>query len=380
MTSNAIDRPRDAVHGAQEPLRVAVVGAGNMGAKWLRLAAASPLTEVVAVVDVDEPRARDVLAGAGLAAARTSPVLSDRLGTVDLVINTTIPAAHHEISRTAMEMGAHVVSEKPAAEDLADGLRLAGVSLRTGRLLSVSQSRSLTPGVRDLAEAARAAAHVGMLQCTLAREARFGGFREQMAHPLLVDMAVHAFDAARVITGADATAVTCRESNPPWSWYEGSSEAVATFEMSNGSLFVFTGTWTSLGAPTSWNGSWRVETSDGVLLWDGESVPQRGAGDGTTAPARPEEGRHGIAAAFDEIVTAALGGPTPTGAVLRNLGSLAMVEAAVLSSREERRVRLGEVIDRAAAEAGSRETDRDVRELLGEVSTRLEARAGRGTG
>ena len=34
-------------------LRVGVVGAGNMGAKWARLADASPATQVAAVVDID---------------------------------------------------------------------------------------------------------------------------------------------------------------------------------------------------------------------------------------------------------------------------------------------------------------------------------------
>ena len=45
--------------------------------------------------------------------------------------------------------------------------------------------------------------------------AHFGGFREQMRHVLLLDMAIHTFDAARLLSGADPVAVYCQEWNPP---------------------------------------------------------------------------------------------------------------------------------------------------------------------
>ena len=40
-----------------------------------------------------------------------------------------------------------------------------------------------------------------------------------MESPLLLDMAIHTFDQARFITGADALSVYCHEFNPAGSWY-----------------------------------------------------------------------------------------------------------------------------------------------------------------
>ena len=42
-------------------------------------------------------------------------------------------------------------------------------------------------------------------------------------------MAIHLFDAARALTGADPVSVYCDSYNPPWSWYEGPAAAAAVF-------------------------------------------------------------------------------------------------------------------------------------------------------
>lgn len=52
-----------------------------------------------------------------------------------------------------------------------------------------------------------------------------------MDSPLILDMAIHQFDQARCMTGADALAVTCHEFNPAWSWYRHGAGASAIFEM-----------------------------------------------------------------------------------------------------------------------------------------------------
>ena len=41
-----------------------------------------------------------------------------------------------------------------------------------------------------------------------------------MESPLILDMAIHTFDQARFITGADPVSVYCHEFNPPGSWYK----------------------------------------------------------------------------------------------------------------------------------------------------------------
>ena len=46
----------------------------------------------------------------------------------------------------------------------------------------------------------------------------FGGFRDTMEHVLLRDMAVHAFDSARFLAGADPLTAFGTSWNPEESW------------------------------------------------------------------------------------------------------------------------------------------------------------------
>ncbi len=65
-------------------------------------------------------------------------------------------------------------------------------------------------------------------------------------------MAIHHFDQARCMTGADALAVTCHEFNPAWSWYRHGAGASAIFEMADGLVFTYRGCWCASGHITEW--------------------------------------------------------------------------------------------------------------------------------
>src|SRR5690606_26213183 len=99
---------------------------------------------------------------------------------------------------------------------------------------------------------------IGILTTQFFKAPRFGGFRDAMAHPLVLDMAIHSFDSARYLLGVDPVAVYCDEHNPAWSWYAGDAASTAIFEMADGSRYVYTGSWCSPGLETSWNAAWRA--------------------------------------------------------------------------------------------------------------------------
>lgn len=101
----------------------------------------------------------------------------------------------------------------------------------------------------------------------------FGGFRVVMDNPLLLDMSIHTFDQARKILGADPVSVYCREFNPPGSWFKGNASAICIFEMSNGTVFCYRGSWCTEGGSTSWEGDWRVTGEKGSAIWDGIHPP-----------------------------------------------------------------------------------------------------------
>ena len=332
-------------------IRVLLVGAGAMGRAWLEAVHADPGVELAGVVDLDLAAARR--AAPGLPVGTDVTALAATTG-ADAVIDVTVPVAHHTVTTAALFAGLPVLGEKPVAGTLAQALSLTAAAEVTGRLFMVSQSRRWNPQLFALRAMTEALGPAGAVSTDFHRAPRFGGFREQMAQPLLVDMAIHAFDAARFLLAADPVSVSCRTWNPSWSWYAGDACAAAVFEMTGGARYVYHGSWCSPGAETSWNGEWRVSAERGTARWDGDNHP-----DGPTV-----EAPSGIAGALRVFVEALESGVTPMGEVHGNVLSLAMVEAAVDSAARDRPVLIDDVLARAHQEAVREESRAEVREVL----------------
>ena len=104
------------------------------------------------------------------------------------------------------------------------------------------------------------------------RGPHFGGFREEMRHPLIVDMSIHHFDLMRLFLDSDAVAISARSWNPPWSWFNGDASAAAQIEFANGVQATYVGSWCSQAVETSWNADWRFECERGVLLVEDDRI------------------------------------------------------------------------------------------------------------
>src|SRR5207247_4890068 len=100
----------------------------------------------------------------------------------------------------------------------------------------------------------------------------FGGFREEMPYPLIIDMAIHHFDMMRFFLGRDATSVYGRSWNPPWSWYRGDASAAVTLKFGGDVVVSYNGSWCSVGMETPWNANWRFECENGVLVFQDDQV------------------------------------------------------------------------------------------------------------
>ena len=357
------------------PLRVVVVGAGGMGRAWLRTVEESPLVELAGIVDLDLEAARAAAAWLGrpdLPVGAGTARLASNVG-AQAVINVTVPAAHHPVTTEALAAGLPVLGEKPVASTVAQGLSLAAAAELHGQLFMVSQSRRYN---RQLFEAKRLSASlgaVGIVSAEFFKAPQFGGFRDAMDHPLLLDMAIHQFDMARFLLDADPVSVFCEEYNPSWSWYRGDAGATAVFEMSGGERFVFTGSWCSPGRETSWNASWRVSGESGTVLWDGDNEPVTSlAPDGGSSEDPGQE----IAGSLRDFVAAVRTGSIPMGRVHQNIMSLAMVEAAILSAATGSRVSLDSLLEDSYQQAILAERDPAVLEVLKSWTSVRKALAG----
>jgi predicted dehydrogenase len=347
-----------------DPLPVIIAGAGSMGRYWLATVAGSAEVRLAGIADLDVALAREAADSAGLPdlpVGADAVALARQTGARAL-INVTVPEAHHPVTTAALFAGLPVLGEKPVAENVSRALSLAAAAEVTGELFMVSQSRRWNPQLAALRAMTARLGAIGTVSTEFFRSERFGGFRDRMAQPLLVDMAIHAFDSARFVLGAEPVTAYCQSYNPPWSWFDGDANATVVFEMAGGARYVFNGSWCSPGAITSWNGAWRVSGEKGTALWDGDHDPVLDAEVDEAGPAGPPYS--GIAGALQVFVRALRTGELPSGEVHDNVMSLAMVEAAVRSAASGRLERLDDVLDRAYAQALREETRPDVRDAL----------------
>jgi predicted dehydrogenase len=306
-------------------LRGVVVGAGDLGPFWVRELVENPDTEIVGWVDLDAARVRSAAEAAGLDGLPTGDALGRMLSEQqpDFVVNVTAPGAHHPVTIEALTHGAAVLSEKPMATSLAEAHDLIAASEGAGRLLMVSQNRRYMAELAAFRETVAGLGALSSISCEFFRrhEVDAASFLNGFPQPLLLDMAIHLFDAARAITGADPLSVYCESYNPPWSWYRGPAAAAAIFEMTGGLRFSFTGNWAAPGNETSWTGAWRVVGERGTATWDGEEVARR-----------PPDRFQGLEGALVDFVDAVRTGAVPPGECHDNVRSLAMCHAAVESA------------------------------------------------
>ena len=266
----------------------------------------------------------------------------------DFVIDVTAPEAHHDVTLLALARGLPVLGEKPMATSMAKARAMVEASERAGKLYMVSQSRRYDAGLVAYRRLVERLGPLGILQADFMIGAHFGGFRDEMDSVLLVDMAIHTFDGARFLSGADPVSVYAEEFSPPWSWYRGAACANCLFEMSDGLRFAYRGSWCAEGLPTSWDGDWRAVGPNGSAVWAENGTPYAELLAGDEGFQRPVERVEEPPAAIDagikgslrEFLNALATGRTPQGECHDNVKSLAMVFAAVESARRGERVRI----------------------------------------
>jgi predicted dehydrogenase len=327
-----------------------------MAATWVTALGHVSLAGRVRIVGLVDP---DLAAAARLRDAHHLPDvalfadLGEALDTLqpDLVFDVAIPAARLGIVIESLRRGCYVLTEKPMAVSLEDARAINAAAASAGRVHAVTQNRRFKPGIRR----ARAVVQSGILgdltalHCDFFLGAHFGGFRDAMEHVLLLDMAIHTFDAARCLSGEEPLAVYCQETNPKGSWYRQGAAANAIFEFSNDVTVTYRGSWCAEGADTNWDASWRIIGSKGTLLWNGEddfSLRLVDGDSGFNRPLREAEvppppdpadtlGHVSVIAGFLDAVD---GGAAPPTAGADNIKSLAMVFGAIESATKQQRI------------------------------------------
>ena len=338
-------------------MRVIQVGIGGMGNAWLTAVQRSPQVEFAGFVEINPDIARAQAAAYNLDQSLIFDSLPRALEQVDAdaVLNITPPQFHREVTVAALQAGLPVLQEKPLAGTLTDARAIAAAAEDTGILCSVAQNyryRPLTQTLKRVLDSGELGA-LAAVSAEFYKGPHFGGFREEMPHPLIVDMSIHHFDMMRLFLGSDARAINASSWNPPWSWFAGHASASAQIGFANGVQAAYTGSWCSQALETSWNANWRFECQRGVLLARDDRVTiQRllrvGDGEGALVNihAEPEdipliemqrEGQDYLLQEFYEAVTA--GGQTATTAQ-DNIHTMELVFGVVRACDSDQLIRL----------------------------------------
>jgi predicted dehydrogenase len=345
-----------------DKLRIVQVGLGGWGWSWTDIVKASPHWELAAVVEIDEGRLKQAAAHHALGEKQLHTSLKAAVEATrpDACLVVVPPEAHAPVAIEAMRLGLHCLVEKPIADTITGAKAMVAAAAQAGTRLMVNQNYRFRRAPRTVKKlvADGVVGEVGSVFIQFQKAARFGGgFREKMAHPLILDMAIHHFDQLRGSIGFEPAEVTARSWNPKWSWFEGDASATATFRSQGGAVAVYSGSWVSQGWQTTWDGDWRIQGTEGEIHWAENRVSllpesvftsvflpgareRQGRLDFDLLPMDAED-RLATLAAFQAAVTSGEEAET-SGA--DNLRTLAMVLAVRLSVERVETVTLEEVL------------------------------------
>ncbi|MEI6428928.1 MAG: Gfo/Idh/MocA family oxidoreductase [Pseudanabaena sp. ELA607] len=132
-----------------DPIRVGVIGIGNMGQHHARVLSLLKDAELVGVSDVNVER--------GLDTASKHRVMyfedyRDLLPLVDAVCIAVPTRLHYEVGMTCLKAGVHVLIEKPIAANIAEAESLVNTAAEQNCILQVGHIERFNPAFQELSK------------------------------------------------------------------------------------------------------------------------------------------------------------------------------------------------------------------------------------
>jgi predicted dehydrogenase len=125
----------------------AVIGVGYLGKFHAEKYAASPKANLVAVVDTDQNRAREIGAPLGADILTDYRELFGRVQCVSVAVPTRF---HFQVARDFIEAGIDVLVEKPLTADIAEARDLVAAAKERNVILQVGHLERFNPAIRQL--------------------------------------------------------------------------------------------------------------------------------------------------------------------------------------------------------------------------------------
>ena len=132
---------------AESVTAAAVVGVGYLGKFHAEKYAASPKANLVAVVESDEKRAREIGTALGAEVLTDYRALFGRVECVSVAVPTRF---HFQVARELIEAGIDVLVEKPLTPDIAEARQLVAAAKTKDVILQVGHLERFNPAIRRL--------------------------------------------------------------------------------------------------------------------------------------------------------------------------------------------------------------------------------------
>ena len=334
-------------------LSIIQVGGGIWGRGWAELTHRAAGFRLAALVDASAAVRGWGSAELGVPVfARLEPAL-DRVE-ADAVLLASPPKTHRPLAEAALARGLHVISEKPLTLELEDAEALVEMAERTGLNVMVAQNYRFRRQPRALqtliSTSALGRLHGVRIACRRdLRDAWISrrGWRAAMAHPYLLEMAIHHVDLLRMITGREVAQLDAVAWKVPDSPFRMEPNVRALLFLDDGTPVAYEGDFGAPGGETSWNGEWELVGAQARATWGGEvNSPLRGSvvlerygspPERVALPRLPALDRLGV---LQEMRRAVADGTAPECSAADNIKSLAVILGLASSVETRSPVRL----------------------------------------
>ncbi|MBC7287459.1 MAG: Gfo/Idh/MocA family oxidoreductase [Armatimonadetes bacterium] len=332
-------------------MRAIIAGLGGRGRFWVDICRRNQDVELVAFAEPSEEARAAAKEQLGIPAEQMFTSLDDALAKVeaDFVVDVTPPSAREAVARAALGAGLHVLAEKAMGEDWEMARRIAHLAGVSGKVYMVAQNyrfRHLPRTTRRLL-AEGFLGRINTVAMGFYRPWGMGRHYVEIPFALLLEMTVHHFDTLRYLLGTEPEWVWAKTWNAPWGWHKGDVGHTVLFEFAGQVMVTHHALGCSVGKASPWDGELRIEGENGSLTWEDDGLYY-------TRSHPPEKARReklelddlpaaDADAVLVEFLAAVRQNREPECSARDNLGTLAMVFAAIRSAQEGRQVAIAEL-------------------------------------
>lgn len=215
---------------APQPIRVGVIGVGNMGQHHTRILSLLKDVEFIGVSDVNVERGIDT---ASKYRVRFFENYLDLLPHIDAVCIAVPTRLHHQVGQDCLQAGVHTLIEKPIAASIAEAESLVNAAAESNCILQVGHIERFNPAFQELAKVLKA-------EELLALEAhRMSPYSDRANDvSVVLDLMIHDIDLLLELAGSSVVKLTASGSRAADSGYL--DYVTATLGFANGIVATLT--------------------------------------------------------------------------------------------------------------------------------------------